>query len=595
MIRTLTLFVLLISAYPSFAQFNSVTTLSQIPITTNTGEKPQSKVWVHANKFWTVLPDSEGTHVWRLDGTVWVKDLKISDKTTSKVDCKVVGDVTHVLLFQGVNSELVSIEYVPNRETYGLWSERNEATTITLGQHVEIATLEVDSRGRMWIASASESSTSEEDNDIFVQWSDSPYYVWSDPITLATRVNWDDICVVIALPGKVGVFWSNQNTTKFGFRTHDDRDTPDAWSEIEDVVHNTNGNTSGGLADDHMNMAIASDGTLYCAIKTSYKNSNQPLLGLFVRRPTGTWDNLYSITKAGSRTRPIVILNEVEKIIRVIYTDNESGGNIVYKESPLDVINFPEDFNETINRSNGQASNREHILIEGFYNNVTSTKDNFTDKIVVMASTSRNAPAPYYAVSVLATSEIIPLPVELVSFTARLSADDAVLEWRTASEQDNDHFSVESSTDGRTFTPVGKVTGNGTTQLQRHYSFTDKNISRYRAEGVYYRLRQVDYSGEFEFSPIRYVRAPGLPDAITLRAFPSPFDSYLQVQVASNEEQGSTIILYNAQGRVIQSQAITLKRGINTISLTELDLASGIYLLKVTTGDQQQVLKLVSE
>ncbi|WP_369750901.1 T9SS type A sorting domain-containing protein [Pontibacter sp. BAB1700] len=67
---------------------------------------------------------------------------------------------------------------------------------------------------------------------------------------------------------------------------------------------------------------------------------------------------------------------------------------------------------------------------------------------------------------------------------------------------------------------------------------------------------------------------------MTLRAFPSPFDSYLQVQVASNEEQGSTIVLYNAQGRVIHSQAITLKRGINTISLTELDLASGIYFLR---------------
>ncbi|WP_299988998.1 T9SS type A sorting domain-containing protein [uncultured Pontibacter sp.] len=82
---------------------------------------------------------------------------------------------------------------------------------------------------------------------------------------------------------------------------------------------------------------------------------------------------------------------------------------------------------------------------------------------------------------------------------------------------------------------------------------------------------------------------------MTLKAFPSPFDNFLEVQVTSNEEQGSVIVLYNAQGRIIRSQANTLKRGINTISLTELDLASGIYFLKVTTADQQQVLKLVSE
>ncbi|MCP2043828.1 T9SS type A sorting domain-containing protein [Pontibacter sp. HSC-36F09] len=589
MIKLLTLCLLIIGAYPSFAQFNSITFLSQIPISANTGEKPQSKVWAYAGTFWTVLPDNTGTHVWKLVGTQWVSVLKISDKTTSKVDCKVVGEVTHVLLFHESNDEnlpayfdIVTLSYIAEDENY---SDHKAASNLSLGNGVETATFDIDGKGRMWLAYARA-------NKVRVRYSDSPYSSWSDEKELTSGLKSDDICAVVALPGRVGIFWSNQNSKKFGFMTHEDGVDTNTWSVVENVDHKTNGSREGGLADDHLNMAVANDGTLYCAIKTSYKHSDQPILGLFVRRPSGIWDNLYSVTKQGTRTRPIVILNEVEKIIRVIYTEREGGGNIVYKESSLDNIDFGD---ESSNDPDEQKSNREFVLIEGFYNNVTSTKDNFTDDIVIMASSAGNSPSRPVAVSVLATSRIIPLPVELTSFTARLAADDAVLEWKTASEQDNDYFSVESSIDGRTFTPIGRVNGNGTTQLQRSYSFTDKNISRYRAAGIYYRLRQVDYNGEFEFSQIRHVSAPGLPDAITLKAFPSPFDDYLEVLITSSEEQASSIVLYNAQGRIMQSQTIALKRGINTISLTELNLAGGIYFLKVTTAEKQNVLKLVSE
>src|SRR5690606_9510751 len=121
----LILCICLIGAYPSFAQFSSTTLLSQIPITVNTGEKPQSKIWAHGGKFWTVLPDNNGTHVWRLDGSVWQNILTISDKTTSKVDCKVMGNVTHVLLFHESTAaeneaffDIVTLEYAFENEIY---------------------------------------------------------------------------------------------------------------------------------------------------------------------------------------------------------------------------------------------------------------------------------------------------------------------------------------------------------------------------------------------------------------------------------------------------------------------------------------------
>ena len=591
MIRFLILSIFLIGAYPSFAQFNSVAPLSSIPISANTGEKPQSKVWAHDGTFWTVLPDSTGTYVWKLSSAQWLKSVKLSDKTTSKVDCKKVGNVTHVLLFHESSGsdapaffDLVRLEY--NTED-GLYAEHRVVSDLSLRNGVETATIDIDGKGKMWLAYA-------RSKVVRVRYSESPYNIWSDERSLASGLTGDDICAVVALPGRVGVFFSNQNSKIFGFITHEDGSDPTTWSTVEDVVHITDGITAGGLADDHMNMAVASDGTLYCVIKTSYQHSSQPIIGLFVRSPAGVWSNLYKVASEGTRTRPIVVLNEAEKVIRVVYTISERGGNIVYKESSTDNISF-EDEEETLNGAGGQSPDREIVLMRGSYNNVTSTKDNFTNDIVIMASSASSALGPPVAVSVLAVSNAVPLPVELISFTAKLANDNAELEWRTASEQDNDYFSVESSVDGRVFHPIGQVTGNGTTQLQRRYTFTDRNISKYKSEEIYYRLRQVDYNGTFEFSPIRYVSVPGLPDAVTLKAFPVPFDDYLQVQVTSNEELASDIVLYNAQGRIMQSQALQLKRGINTISFTELSLTSGIYFLKVTTADQQKVLKLISE
>lgn len=584
MVKFLTLLILfaLLGASPSFAQL-SIASLSPIPISVNTGEKPQSKVWAHAGTFWTVLPDREGTHVWQLNDHEWVKKLTISSKTTTKADCKVVGDVTHVLLFHEsieneikAYSELVTLAYSSIDESYTPWPNSRES--LYLGTYVEVATIDIDSEARMWLVYAAQSLLDEKLNDVVVRWSDFPYDVWSEPIIIESKISDDDIAAVIALPtNQIGVIWSNQVNRRFGFRIHIDGTDPVSWFGDEQPASQSALKIGKGMADDHLNMAIARDGTLYCAVKTSYNDAKLEErfteVALMVRKPDGIWDNLYEVSKQG--TRPIVILNETEEVVRIFYTDNERGGNIVYKESSVADINFGQD---------------EIALIRGTYNNVTSTKDNFTDEIVIMASNRDGT----QAVSVL-TKPTIPLPVELISFTARLSADDAVLQWKTASEQDNDYFSIESSTDGRNFTSIGRVAGNGTTQLQQHYSFTDHNISRYRANTIYYRLRQVDFSGEYKFSFTRYVTAPALPDVIVLKAFPSPFNNYLQVQINSNEMQTATISLYNAQGRNILTELPKLNLGLNNIILSELNLVAGIYFLKVTAGGQQRTLKVVCE
>lgn len=293
-------------------------------------------------------------------GQRWTSVLDLSSHVDTQADTLHVGNVTHILLYRGLQSQLVSVQY--SAGSYQLWFARSTPANITLAPGVETATIDIDSLGRMWLAY-------EGNNDINIQWSDSPYAVWQGPILLASGVDSDDICVVTALPtGHIGVFWSNQNTQRFGFRLHADGADPANWSADEVPASQSALPVGHGMADDHMHLAVASDGTLYAAVKTSYDTPGHPKVSLLIRRPNGKWDDLYEVDQGG--TRPIVLLNEEEQRLLLVYATDSGFFPIVCKTSST---------------SNIQFSSRE-ILLTDSLGNATSTKDKYTNEVVILAS-----------------------------------------------------------------------------------------------------------------------------------------------------------------------------------------------------------------
>jgi Ca2+-binding RTX toxin-like protein len=125
-----------------------------------------------------------------------------------------------------------------------------------------------------------------------------------------------------------------------------------------------------GLADDHVNLATTSDGTVYAAVKTGFDRSTLPEIGLLKRDPWGQWDPLYEVDNRG--TRPIVVVSEAADRLFVFYTSSDSGGDIQYRESPLGNIAF------------GPVQ----IMLDGDLNNATATKNAVSDELLVLASTS---------------------------------------------------------------------------------------------------------------------------------------------------------------------------------------------------------------
>ncbi|HEX9284071.1 MAG TPA: hypothetical protein VF879_00245, partial [Nitrospirales bacterium] len=258
----------------------TLTPIPQVSTSANTGEKPQSKVWFNAGSWWAVFSSNSvspsGSWLWRLEpDNTWKNVLHLSSDLAARADTKPVGNVTHILLYSTV-PRLVSVEYVPSGNTYQLWPVRPTATALSLPLDSETAAIDIDSTGRMWLAT--DSSTT-----VPVYYSDPPYSSFAGPIALANNITIDDISDVATLPnGTVGVLWSNQNTERFGFKVHVDGDPPGNWSGDEVPASRSAQNVGFGMADDHISLAVASDSTLYAAVKTSYNTSGYPRVSLLV-------------------------------------------------------------------------------------------------------------------------------------------------------------------------------------------------------------------------------------------------------------------------------------------------------------------------
>ena len=85
--------------------------LEEMEISAGTGEKPQSKVWYHDSCWWAVLPNQTGTKLWQLENNKWTSKLHLSDSPNIKADTKAIGNLAHILLYQGAETELASLEY----------------------------------------------------------------------------------------------------------------------------------------------------------------------------------------------------------------------------------------------------------------------------------------------------------------------------------------------------------------------------------------------------------------------------------------------------------------------------------------------------
>lgn len=186
-----------------------------------------------------------------------------------------------------------------------------------------------------------------------------------------------------------------------------------------------------------------------------------------------------------------------------------------------------------------------------------------------------------------------PLPVQLISFDAHLREGKVYLEWKTASEVNNDFFEVQRSEKGDNWEVIGKVTGNGTINETISYGFIDK--SPLFGES-YYRFRQVDFDGQFEYSPVVRINNAFTGESMKVVIFPNPTsqDNINLRIITQNKENTIHISMVNISGENFYDKthwASDFSQD-NNIAIPGR-LKSGIYILIVKQHDQVHRTKLI--
>lgn len=193
----------------------------------------------------------------------------------------------------------------------------------------------------------------------------------------------------------------------------------------------------------------------------------------------------------------------------------------------------------------------------------------------------------------------VPVPVKLTAFNANHIKQDVLISWITASERNVSHFTVEASTDGKRFEPVGEITARGNTSSANSYAFTHLNAQQAMngATVIYYRLTSTDRDGSSEQSNLVKVMFDTEQQVLnSVVVFPNPFNTAVTLTIPATETTLAELVLTDLQGRIVASQSYMLTAGSNQVLLNKLDeLRQGVYFIKVNAANESKVIKVIKQ
>jgi hypothetical protein len=182
------------------------------------------------------------------------------------------------------------------------------------------------------------------------------------------------------------------------------------------------------------------------------------------------------------------------------------------------------------------------------------------------------------------------LPVEMTYFNAEAVENDAVLTWETASEINNDYFSVQRSTNALDWNEIGLVDGYGNSTEVHEYAYIDGNLSTGR---YYYRLQQHDFDGSYEYSDVKYVEIYGgrntVVSPISYYPVPTHVNGTLTIEGLTKDDR-MEVYLYALNGSMAVKTSLS---GTMIFDLSPYNLEAGMYIMDIYQADVIYSLKLI--
>jgi len=181
----------------------------------------------------------------------------------------------------------------------------------------------------------------------------------------------------------------------------------------------------------------------------------------------------------------------------------------------------------------------------------------------------------------------IYIPVELVSFSAVLTGNIVELVWETASETNNLGFEIERKLGNADWITIAYVPGNGTTAENKRYTYSDDLSDLNYTGKIYYRLKQFDYDGSYEYSEIVEIFFDLMPDEYSLlQNYPNPFNPTTTIKYSIPEDALVELKIFDVLGKEVYVLKNEIqKTGSYSIVFDGSNLASGIYFYRIQAGD----------
>jgi photosystem II stability/assembly factor-like uncharacterized protein len=185
------------------------------------------------------------------------------------------------------------------------------------------------------------------------------------------------------------------------------------------------------------------------------------------------------------------------------------------------------------------------------------------------------------------------VPVEFVSFSAEVFSGEVTLSWITATELNNYGFQIERrNAESNEWTNIGFVNGNGSSTETQYYSFSDNSVP---VGKYFYRLKQLDFSGSFEYSSEVEVTILEVLNDFTLNQnYPNPFNPSTKISFSIPQNGFTTLKVYDVLGNevanIIEGE---LSEGNYDIQFNASGLSSGIYFYSLTSGEFTKTMKMI--
>ena len=189
--------------------------------------------------------------------------------------------------------------------------------------------------------------------------------------------------------------------------------------------------------------------------------------------------------------------------------------------------------------------------------------------------------------SICDNSDISPLPVSLIYFTGFYNndSDEVELKWTTASESNNNYFTLERSLDGLTFGAIGSILANGSSSVVNKYQYTDRSYE-VKGDSCYYRLSQTDLDGTKKNLEVIHIERELKSSKIWVYPTPVQQTKNIHIDFEGLQEGIYTVAILNTSGNRIIEDQVNINYNFQSMEIETINIPNGLYIIHIfSTAD----------